>query len=63
VWHIIPNNHRWFARAAVAGIIAEKLKSLHQKYPTLRDEQQQEIEKAKEMLENKESRKSKSNKD
>jgi PPK2 family polyphosphate:nucleotide phosphotransferase len=62
-WHIIPNNHRWFARAAVAGIIAEKLKSLHQKYPTLSGEQQQEIEKAKEMLENKESRKSKSNKD
>ena len=62
-WHIIPNNNRWFARAAVAGIIAEKLKSLHQKYPTLSGEQQQEIEKAKEMLENKENRKSKSNKD
>lgn len=59
-WHIIPNDNRWFARAAVAGIIAEKLKSLHQKYPTLSDEQQREIEQAKEMLENKKSRKSKS---
>jgi len=56
-WHIIPNNNRWFARAAVAEIIAEKLESLHQKYPTLSSEQKQEIEKAKEMLKNKEKRK------
>ena len=53
-WHIIPNNNRWFARAAVAEIIVEKLESLHQKYPTLSSEQKQEIEKAKEMLKNKE---------
>jgi len=56
-WHIIPNNNRWFARAAVAEIIAKKLESLHKKYPTLNDEQNQEIEKAKEMLKNKEKRK------
>jgi PPK2 family polyphosphate:nucleotide phosphotransferase len=59
-WHIIPGDHRWFARGVVAGIIAEKLKSLHQQYPTLSREQQQEIEKAKEILENEKSQKSKS---
>ncbi|HZH34730.1 MAG TPA: PPK2 family polyphosphate kinase [Pyrinomonadaceae bacterium] len=51
-WYIIPDDNRWFARAAVAGIIADKLGSLHQKYPTLSNEQKQEIEKAKEILEN-----------
>jgi PPK2 family polyphosphate:nucleotide phosphotransferase len=62
-WHIIPDDDRWFARAAVAGVIAEKLESLHQKYPTLSDEQKREIEKAKTMLENRKNRRSKSNKD
>lgn len=57
-WLIIPNNNRYFARAAVAGIIADKLESLHKKYPTLSGEQQEEIEKAKKILEHKGSRQS-----
>lgn len=49
-WLIIPNSDRHFARATVAGIVADKLESLHRKYPTLSGEQKREIEKAKEML-------------
>jgi PPK2 family polyphosphate:nucleotide phosphotransferase len=51
-WHIVPNNNRYFARAAVAGIVADKLESLHRKYPILTSEQKQEIEKAKAILKN-----------
>jgi PPK2 family polyphosphate:nucleotide phosphotransferase len=50
-WHIVPNNNRWFARATVAGIIADKLKSLHKGYPSLNDEQEKEIERARKSLE------------
>lgn len=49
-WFIVPNNNRHFARAAVAGIVADKLESLHRKYPTLSGEQKQEIERAKAIL-------------
>jgi hypothetical protein len=38
-WHIIPANNRWFARATVAAIIVDKLKSLHAKYPAPSEEQ------------------------
>lgn len=54
-WHIIPDDNRWFARAVVADIIAEKLKSLHKQYPALNDQQKAEIEKAKKLLENEKS--------
>jgi PPK2 family polyphosphate:nucleotide phosphotransferase len=62
-WHIIPNDNRWFARAAVAEIIADKLKSLHKKYPTLSSEKEAEIAKAKEILEREGNRKLNSSKD
>ena len=34
-WYIIPADHKWFTRAAVADVIVEKLKSLKLKYPVL----------------------------
>ncbi|HZN11949.1 MAG TPA: PPK2 family polyphosphate kinase [Blastocatellia bacterium] len=49
-WHIIPDDHRWFARSAIASIIVDKLKSLHSKYPALDDEQARELEKARRKL-------------
>jgi PPK2 family polyphosphate:nucleotide phosphotransferase len=49
-WHIIPDNNRWFAKTAAAAIIAEKLKSFHSQYPRMDKEQQQEIKKAREIL-------------
>lgn len=50
-WYIIPDNNRWFARAAVASIILEKLKSLHSKYPDASEKQKKEMAKAKRSLE------------
>jgi PPK2 family polyphosphate:nucleotide phosphotransferase len=49
-WHIIPADNKWFTRAAVAEIIVSKLKSLDLSYPALSEEQRQELDKAKEML-------------
>jgi PPK2 family polyphosphate:nucleotide phosphotransferase len=49
-WHIIPANNRWFARATVAAIIVDKLKSLHAKYPAPSEEQKEELAKAEKTL-------------
>jgi PPK2 family polyphosphate:nucleotide phosphotransferase len=50
-WYVIPDEHRWFAKAAVAAIIADKLKSFHLQYPRLSEEQKSELEKARKQLE------------
>lgn len=49
-WYIIPANHRWFARAAVASIIVDKLKSLHARYPVPNKEQKEKLAKAEKIL-------------
>jgi PPK2 family polyphosphate:nucleotide phosphotransferase len=49
-WHVIPADHKWFTRALVAEIIIRKLKSLNLAYPSLTDQQQAELKKAKETL-------------
>jgi PPK2 family polyphosphate:nucleotide phosphotransferase len=51
-WHIIPADHKWFMRLAVADIICAKLKELNLKYPTVTEEQKQGLIKVKELLEN-----------
>lgn len=53
-WHIIPADHKWFTRVVVADIIVTKLKSLNLRYPTVSDEQKQELLKAKRALESSE---------
>jgi PPK2 family polyphosphate:nucleotide phosphotransferase len=50
-WYIIPADRKWFTRLAVANIIVNKLKELNLQYPILGEEHQQELMKAKEMLE------------
>jgi PPK2 family polyphosphate:nucleotide phosphotransferase len=50
-WHIIPADHKWFTRAAVADIIISKLKSLDLGYPQLSEAHMQNLQKAKELLE------------
>src|SRR5262245_12779939 len=49
-WYIIPADHKWFTRVAVADIIIGSLKSLNLSYPTLGDRQRAEIEEAKKIL-------------
>lgn len=38
-WYIVPADHKWFTRVAVAGIVVAKLESLHLAYPEVSDEQ------------------------
>lgn len=49
-WHIIPADHKWFSRTAIADIIVKKLKSLDLAYPTVDDEQKARLEEAREAL-------------
>lgn len=42
-WHIIPADHKWFTRAAIANIIVEKLQTLNLAYPVVDEAQQQEL--------------------
>jgi PPK2 family polyphosphate:nucleotide phosphotransferase len=56
-WHIIPADHKWFTRAAVAHIFAKKLKSLDIAYPEPAAEHKKELAKAREMLEQEDGKK------
>jgi PPK2 family polyphosphate:nucleotide phosphotransferase len=51
-WHIIPADHKWFARGAVSGIIIETLESLDLHYPVVSDEHLAELQRIREQLEN-----------
>lgn len=49
-WYVVPDEHRWFAKAVIAAVIADKLKSFHQQYPRLDAEKKKELEAAKKKL-------------
>jgi PPK2 family polyphosphate:nucleotide phosphotransferase len=51
-WYIIPADRKWFTRLVVADIICSKLKELDLRYPTLSEEHQRQLIKAKQLLEN-----------
>jgi len=34
-WYVIPSDHKWFTRIAVADILVDRMKSLHLSYPRL----------------------------
>ncbi|MHB8899995.1 MAG: polyphosphate kinase 2 family protein [Thermoguttaceae bacterium] len=51
-WYIIPADRKWFTRLAVAEIVLSSLEKLKLNYPTLSEDHQQELLKAREMLEN-----------
>ena len=38
-WYIIPADHKWFARAAIADVIVARLKALKQSYPSVSEDQ------------------------
>lgn len=50
-WHIIPADHKWFTRLAVASFIYEKLRSLNLAYPEIEPDHQQRLQEAKRLLE------------
>jgi PPK2 family polyphosphate:nucleotide phosphotransferase len=49
-WYIIPADHKWFTRAAVANILLWKLRSLKMSYPAVSKDHLAELKKAKAML-------------
>jgi PPK2 family polyphosphate:nucleotide phosphotransferase len=51
-WYIIPADHKWFTRVAVADIIVERLKDLKLKYPVVDEKHRDEIVQAKTILQN-----------
>jgi PPK2 family polyphosphate:nucleotide phosphotransferase len=50
-WHIVPADHKWFTRLAVGTVIHETLRDLKLAYPSIDEAHQQELLKAKAMLE------------
>ncbi len=51
-WHIVPADHKWFTRTAVADVIVAKLKSLKLRYPVSSKEHRRHLLKAKKLLKN-----------
>jgi len=49
-WHIIPADHKWFTRAAVAHTIVSRLKKLKMRYPVVSKRKKEELQKAKRIL-------------
>lgn len=54
-WYVIPADNKWYMRLAVANILCAKLDELNLHYPTVTDQQKQDLLKVKEMLENEKS--------
>jgi PPK2 family polyphosphate:nucleotide phosphotransferase len=50
-WYVIPANHKWFARLAIADIIVDCLKKLRPEYPKVSPEIQELLAKAKAAIE------------
>ncbi|CAG0930423.1 Polyphosphate:ADP phosphotransferase [Thermoflexales bacterium] len=51
-WYVVPADHKWFTRLAVAAVINQTLRDLKLAYPVISEEHQQELLKSKELLEN-----------
>jgi PPK2 family polyphosphate:nucleotide phosphotransferase len=49
-WYIIPADHKWFTRLAVAEIICSRLKQLNLTYPKLSNEQESQLSAAQQIL-------------
>jgi PPK2 family polyphosphate:nucleotide phosphotransferase len=49
-WYVIPGDHKWFARVAIADILIHTLKDLPLNFPEVSEKHLEEIEIAKKML-------------
>lgn len=49
-WHVIPADHKWVTRAAVAALIAQTIDDLNLQWPTLSEDALREMEVAKQQL-------------
>ena len=51
-WYVVPADHKWFTRLAVAAVLYHTLEGLNLAYPTVSEEQKQALLAAKAQLEN-----------
>jgi PPK2 family polyphosphate:nucleotide phosphotransferase len=51
-WYVVPADHKWFTRLAVAAVLYQTLDGLNLAYPTVSEEQKQALLVAKAQLEN-----------
>ncbi len=50
-WYVIPADHKWVTRSAVANIIVREINALDLRYPDITDEKRTELEAARKRLE------------
>ena len=55
-WHVIPADHKWFMRMAVADIVVGTLQKLKPEFPTITEEKRRELEAARKALEQEEAK-------
>jgi PPK2 family polyphosphate:nucleotide phosphotransferase len=53
-WYVIPADHKWFMRMAVADVIVSTLEKLKLEFPTITEEKRRELEAARKALEQEE---------
>jgi PPK2 family polyphosphate:nucleotide phosphotransferase len=53
-WYVIPADHKWFMRMAVADVVVSTLEKLKLQYPTVSEEKRRELETARKLLEQEE---------
>ncbi len=51
-WYVIPADHKWIARAAVASILTNTIRSLNLEFPKISEDQRKALAMAKKQLEN-----------
>ncbi|WP_126652013.1 polyphosphate kinase 2 family protein [Chryseobacterium aureum] len=49
-WYVLPADNKWFARVAAIQIIIDTLEKMNLKYPTLSDQDTEDLQKAKKQL-------------
>lgn len=49
-WYVIPADHKWFTRTAIADVIVQRLEALNLTYPTITDEQRAQLQLARKEL-------------
>jgi PPK2 family polyphosphate:nucleotide phosphotransferase len=50
-WHVVPADHKWFTRLAVADVIVEALEGLELHFPEVSEAQRQDLARARALLE------------
>jgi len=55
-WYVIPADHKWFMRMAVADVIVSVLEKLRPEFPTITEEKRRELEAARKALEQEEAK-------